>query len=140
MGNLLRAQFTQLVSTPTSNHQTSYVLKVIDAFGQYDEDTTTVNVVDTTPPTVTRRPTRRPVGTAVECTGRVVTPVAIGTATADDVCDASPAVTNDAPQLFRARDTMVTWTATGTQSTTTNKGYGDAESNRSRTPRRPTSP
>ena len=47
IGNLPRAQFTQLVSTPTSNHQTAYVLKVIDEFGQYDQDTTQVNVLDT---------------------------------------------------------------------------------------------
>ena len=32
------------------------MFKVIDLFGQYDEDTTTVNVVDTTPPTVTAPP------------------------------------------------------------------------------------
>ncbi len=31
----------------------TYVLRVIDAFGQADEDTTQVNVVDTTPPVVT---------------------------------------------------------------------------------------
>src|SRR5262245_52874983 len=76
IGNLPMAQFTQLVSTPTSNNQTPYVLKVIDVFGQYTEDTTQVNVVDTTPPKVTA-----PTSVTAECTGSAGTPVSnLGTA------------------------------------------------------------
>jgi hypothetical protein len=36
----------------------------------------------------------------------------IGKATASDVCDLSPDITNNAPQLFSLGDTTVTWTAT----------------------------
>ena len=74
---------------------TSYVLKVIDMFGQYDEDTATVSVVDTTPPTVSA-----PADRTAECTGPSGQAVDIGKAKASDVCDLSPDVTNDAPQLF----------------------------------------
>jgi hypothetical protein len=108
IGNLPRARFTQLVSTPTSNHQTAYVLKVIDEFGQYDQDTTQVNVVDTTPPKVIA-----PAGVTAECTGPTGTPVSdLGTATATDVCDPSPTITSDAPLLFGLGKNTVTWTAT----------------------------
>jgi hypothetical protein len=107
IGNLPRAQFTQLVSTPTSNHQTAYVLKVIDAFGQYDQDTTQVNVLDTTPPQVSAPPK-----VTAECTGPNGQAVTLGTATASDVCDPSPEITNDAPQLFKLGTIDVHWTAT----------------------------
>jgi len=128
IGNLPRAQFTQLVSTPTSNHQTAYVLKVMDEFGQYDQDTTQVNVVDTTPPTVhppgnIPKPGDKP----IECTG-VFTPVEIGTATAEDVCDPSPTVVSNKVELFPngfpLGTSTVTWTATTTTAIndTLNKG------------------
>src|SRR5262245_27598537 len=106
-GNQLKVQLEQPVSTPSSNNATSYVLKVIDLFGQYDEDTTSVNVVDTTAPTI-----KAPAAVTAECTGPKGTPVALGTATATDVCDASPVLTNDAPALFGLGTTNVTWTAT----------------------------
>ncbi len=60
------------------NTQVLYVLRVIDAFGQSDEDTTTAKVVDTTPPVIscnapaTIKPPTAPVSF---------------TATATDVCD-----------------------------------------------------
>jgi hypothetical protein len=107
LANLPRVQLDQPVSTPTSNNATSYVFKVIDAFGQYDEDTTKVNVLDTTPPKVTAPPDPP----AVECAGPAGTPVDIGIATATDVCDASPDLTNNAPQLFPLGTTTVTYTA-----------------------------
>jgi hypothetical protein len=58
----------------------TYVLRVMDAFAQIDEDTTTVSVVDTTPPTVSCNApaTIRPSGTVATFTG-----------TATDVCDTS---------------------------------------------------
>jgi len=40
------------------------------------------------------------------------TPVPLGAATATDLADASPAVTNDAPTTFALGTTVVTWTAT----------------------------
>jgi hypothetical protein len=130
IGNLPRAQFTQLVSTPTSNHQTAYVFKVIDEFGQYDQDTTQVNVVDTTPPTVhppgnIPKPGDKP----IECTG-VFTQVEIGTATAEDVCDASPTVASNKdalfPNGFPLGTSTVTWTATTTTAINDAKNKGTA--------------
>ena len=107
VGMLPTAELDQPVSTPTSNNAASYVFKVIDAFGQYDEDTATVNVVDTTSPTV-----KAPDGVTAECTGPAGTPVSNrGAATASDICDASPTITSDAPQLFGLGTTTVTWTA-----------------------------
>ena len=102
VGMLPSVELEQDVSTTTS-----YVLKVIDTFGQYDEDTTSVGVVDTTPPSVTP-----PANAQAECTGLAGTPVDIGKATATDVCDASPDISNDAPQLFKLGTTTVTWFAT----------------------------
>ncbi len=66
---------TQAVGTTQS-----YVARVIDAAGQSDEDTTQVQVVDTTPPVLgcNAPPTITPPSTAVSFT-----------ASASDVCDAS---------------------------------------------------
>lgn len=119
VGTLPRVQLEQPVSTPSSNNATSYVFKLVDLFGQYDEDTTTVNVKDTTPPTVTA-----PSGVTAECTGPSGTAVDLGTATASDVCDASPLLVNDAatrfPQGFPLGTTTVNWTATDESG---NKGF-----------------
>lgn len=106
VATLSRGQADQLVSTPASNHETSYVLKVIDSFGQYDEDATTVDVIDTRPPTVTA-----PAAVTAECTGPTGTSVALGTASAGDVCDDAPILTNNAPSSFGLGTTTVTWTA-----------------------------
>jgi len=61
----------------------SYVLRVIDAYGQADEDTTSVAVADTTPPDVTC-----PADIELECTG-LGGASADYAATATDVCDES---------------------------------------------------
>jgi hypothetical protein len=83
-----------------------YVFKVVDALGQYDDSITHVTVVDTTPPKVTA-----PDDKTAECTGPQGTPVALGNATAIDICDASPALGNDALPLFALGTTTVTWSA-----------------------------
>lgn len=106
VATLPRGHAEQLVSTPTSNHSTSYVLKVIDSFDQYDEGAITVDVVDTRPPNVTA-----PAAVTAECTGPAGTSVALGTASASDVCDDAPVLTNDAPSTFNLGTTTVTWTA-----------------------------
>jgi hypothetical protein len=106
VSTLSRGQADQLVSTPTANHETSYVLKVIDSFDQYDEDTTTVDVIDTRPPTVTA-----PASVTAECTGPTGTSVVLGTASASDVCDDAPILTNNAPSSFGLGTTTVTWSA-----------------------------
>lgn len=106
VATLSRGQADQLVTTPTSNNKTTYALKVIDAFGQYDEDTTAVDVVDTKPPVVTA-----PAAVTAECTGPSGTAVVLGTASASDVCDDAPILSNNAPSLFNLGSTTVTWTA-----------------------------
>lgn len=106
VSTLSRGEAEQLVSTPTSNHETSYVLKVVDSFGQYDEDTTAVDVVDTRPPNVIA-----PAAVTAECTGPTGTPVVLGTASASDVCDDAPILTNNAPSVFNLGTTTVTWSA-----------------------------
>lgn len=107
LGSLPRIQLDQPVSTPTSNNATSYVFKVIDAFGQYDEDATKVDVLDTKAPAVTAPPDPP----EAECAGPAGTPVDIGIAKVTDVCDASPDLTNNAPQLFPLGTTTVTYSA-----------------------------
>jgi subtilisin family serine protease len=67
-----------------------------------------VTVEDTLDPMITAPPDVL----GVECTGPAGTPVDIGTATANDICDPTLVVTNDAPPLFPTGDTTVTWTAT----------------------------
>src|SRR5262249_56316153 len=87
VGMLPTVELDQAVNTTTS-----YVFKVIDTFGQYSEDITSVGVVDTTPPSVTA-----PANAQAECTGPAGTPVAIGKATATDICDASPDISSSSP-------------------------------------------
>src|SRR5262249_40567228 len=84
LGDSLTMKLEQPVSTPSSNNETSYVFKVVALFGQYDDDTVKVNVLDRTAPTI-----KAPDGVTAECTGPTGTPVAIGLATATDTCDAS---------------------------------------------------
>lgn len=72
-----------------------------------DTDTVDVTVQDTTPPSITAPPDMTVIAnTAGGWAGD------IGTPTVSDICDAAPAVTNDAPAVFPLGDTSVTWTAT----------------------------
>jgi len=87
---------------------TTITLVVNDGTADSEPDTTTVTVVDTTPPGFLGVP--GPI--TAEQTSRDGTAVAIGQAVAADVCDAAPAVANDAPALFPLGETLVTWTAT----------------------------
>lgn len=63
----------------------SYVLRVIDSFAQADEDTTTVKVVDTTPPVVTCSVATPDLNTTTQ-TNHNLTTVGLA-ATAVDVCE-----------------------------------------------------
>ena len=65
-----------------------------------------VSVEDTTDPALTI-----PADVTEEATGEF-TSVSIGTATANDLVDANPVITNDAPATFPLGDTAVKWTAT----------------------------
>ncbi|MEI6500695.1 MAG: HYR domain-containing protein, partial [Armatimonadota bacterium] len=65
-----------------------------------------------------------PADVTAEQTSRNGTSVNIGQATATDVCDVNPTITNDASEVFPLGTTTVTWTATdasGNKSTATQK-------------------
>ena len=110
----------RLVRTQGVNTTTSYLLKVTDTFGQYDEASTNVSVVDETAPTV-----KAPADRTAECMG-AFTPVALeiqrdpemvgDKAKATDVCDPSVVPGSDAavnfPKGFPLGTSTVTWTAT----------------------------
>jgi len=88
--------------------ETTVTWTATDSSGNKATATQTVTVVDTTSPTLTV-----PADVAgVEQANRDGTAVAIGTATATDICDAAPAVTHNAPAVFPLGATTVTWTAT----------------------------
>ncbi len=82
-------------------------LVVNDGTADSEADTVEVTVVDTTPPTITA-----PDDVTARQSSDAGTPVAIGQATAVDIQDPSPVVTNDAPALFPLGETVVTWCAT----------------------------
>jgi hypothetical protein len=73
------------------NTQVSYVLRVIDAFGQADEDTTVAKVVDTTAPVISCN---------VPATIRPPTAPVPFTATAVDICDPQVTPTLSNPSCF----------------------------------------
>ncbi|MEO5766574.1 MAG: reprolysin-like metallopeptidase [Casimicrobiaceae bacterium] len=62
-------------------------------------------IVDTVAPSVTAPP-----AIMLECTG-LLTPVSLGLATGSDACDASPAISSNAPATFSVGTTIVTWSA-----------------------------
>src|SRR5207248_7880792 len=79
-----------------------------DASGNSSTATTTVTVVDSTPPAISNVPA--PI--SVEQTALNGTPVTVPLPTAIDICDANPIVTSDAPAVFALGTTIVTFTAT----------------------------
>ena len=87
--------------------KTTVTWTATDDSGNQSTDTTTVTVVDTTPPVLTV-----PGAVTAEQASADGTPVDTGEATATDICDADVAITNDAPAVFPLGDTTVTWTAT----------------------------
>jgi hypothetical protein len=113
-GEMVGARST-LETEQAVNETALYVFKVTDTFGQHAEARTEITVKDTTAPSVTA-----PGEKTVECTSPAGTPVDLGTATAADVCDASPAIGNNAPALFPLGDSTVTWSGTDASG---NKGF-----------------
>ena len=74
-----------------------------DAEGNSATANQKVTVEDTTQPVLVP-----PADVAVECVTQGGLPVDIGTATATDICDPSPTITNNAPALFPLGTTIVT--------------------------------
>jgi N-acetylneuraminic acid mutarotase len=88
-----------------------------DASGNISTASTTVTVVDTTPPQIGAAP---PI--VVEQATLAGTPLTLLPPSAADICDASPVVTSNAPAVFPLGMRTVTWTATddaGNTSTST---------------------
>ena len=81
-------------------------LTVTDDKGDSTTCEATVTVTDVRKPNLTI-----PGDQVVECSSPNGTEADIGTATATDICDPNPTVTNDAPTLFPLGTTVVTWTA-----------------------------
>ena len=80
-------------------------------------DTQSVQVVDTTAPSLTAPP-----AVLAECTGPGGTPVPLGAASTSDVCWCSAvSLTNNAPTVFQLGTTTVTWTAEDGSGNTTTK-------------------
>ena len=65
------------------------------------------SIIDTLSPDVTA-----PGPKSAECSSPAGTPVTLGTATTNDVCDPSPSLTNNAPSLFPLGLTTVTYSST----------------------------
>jgi hypothetical protein len=78
-----------------------------DASANEATATQIVTVVDTIAPELTA-----PADVTAEQTSADGTAVALGAATATDLCDADLTITNDAPAVFPLGETLVTWTAT----------------------------
>ncbi len=98
---------------------TTVLVTAKDAAGNATSGNFTVTVRDTTPPTLIVPP-----DVTVTQMGDGGTPVVLGQASATDICDPNPTVTNNAPALFPVGTTTVTWTATdasGNQATGTQK-------------------
>ena len=82
-------------------------LTVIDALKAFDKEEQTLDVVDTTAPTLSAPP-----DITAECASSTGTPIDIGEALASDVCDDAILVTNDAPStVYPLGESVVTWVA-----------------------------
>ncbi len=89
--------------------QTTVLWTVTDDSGNTATAAQTVTVADTTPPTIVA-----PADVTAEQTSGDGTAVDLGQPEASDICDAAPAISNDAPAVFPLGETVVTWTATDT--------------------------
>jgi Ca2+-binding RTX toxin-like protein len=84
--------------------ETTVTWTATDESGNTSTATQMVTIVDTTAPSITI-----PQNITIDAVA-LETPVLIGTATAIDLTDPSPKITNNAPSIFPLGDTMVTWT------------------------------
>lgn len=98
---------TEVTPTVSLSLGTTTVTLTVSDGEHSDTDTVDVSVVDTTPPLIAAPPD---VEVTANTAGGYSGP--IGMATASDICDASVAITNNAPPIFPLCRTVVTWTAT----------------------------
>jgi hypothetical protein len=100
-------------SLPFGSH--TITLKVTDPSGAFNEDTVTVNVVDTTNPMITAPPNVSvSTGPGATSCGAFVSNATLGTATASDGCSASVTVTRTgvpSGNNFPVGTTVITYTA-----------------------------
>jgi len=96
---------TVVFLSPTGEKTVSLV--VTDSDGESDSCESTVTVQDTLAPYL-----EAPEDVLTECTSADGTPVDLGSPIADDECDDSLTIGNDAPPLFPLGTTTVTWSAT----------------------------
>ena len=78
----------------------------VDDAGNSTTASQTINVVDTTRPDISA-----PGNIIAECESPDGTAVDLGGAVVADICDVSPAISNDALALFPLGETFVTWSA-----------------------------
>lgn len=116
--NVLGTSATITVTAPMGT--TAYTLTVTDPGGLSSSATTNVTVRDTTPPTLTlSQSSLTAVLPTASATGATVSLAGIATAT--DICDPSPTITNNAPAVFPIGTTQVTFTATDHSGNSTEK-------------------
>jgi hypothetical protein len=89
---------------------TTVVLTATDSKGASSSCTTTINVIDNVPPTITA-PAPVTINASLGMCSVPSASVILGTATASDNCSGVISITNDAPASFPVGSTMVTWTA-----------------------------
>ncbi|MEK6971713.1 MAG: HYR domain-containing protein, partial [Thermoproteota archaeon] len=85
--------------------ETIVTWQATDEAGNFVTTTQNVSVIDTTAPTLTV-----PADITVDAIS-IATPIAIGEASATDITDSLPAITNDAPFAFILGENTVTWTS-----------------------------
>jgi len=84
-----------------------FTLTVTDPGGLTSDDSVSITIHDTTPPSL-----KAPPDVTVSESNPLGTPVNLGQPTVSDICDPAPTVTNDALALYPLGVTTVTWTAT----------------------------
>ena len=93
--------------------ETTVTWTVTDTSGNTTSAEQLVSVVDTISPTLVQ-----PIDLVIEINNLSGMVLEIGTAIATDIVDASPIVSNDAPEFFPLGETTVTWTVTDTSGNT----------------------
>jgi uncharacterized repeat protein (TIGR01451 family) len=106
---------TAVLNTSLAFGPHTITLKVTDPSGEFSEDTVSVNIVDTTDPTISAPPNVTvSTGPGATSCGAVISDATLGSATASDGCSTSVTVTRTgvpAGNNFPVGQTIVTYTA-----------------------------